>query len=497
MSSKTRVHKKEKGITLVSLIIVVIILLILAGVGLTIAISDNGMISKAARTKEESKQASDIENIQMAYSKCLIDYKTNSEEIPEEKFQEELDESFGVNKSYVVKLKNKYEIIVKDKKNIYTLEKTGNIIGPIKMLEIDYAGDITKNGKFDGSKEWPYKIECIEDLIMISNLSKNNTFEGKYIILTRNLDFDSAYSYNNPITVEFGDLNGNAEDGNKLIKEITTGTGFVSIGLFKGIFDGDNHWIKNLYINSNASFQGMFSAVSTEGTVKNLKISGNISTKESYCGGIAGTTRPGKNNDGKIENCHNYCDISGKSYVGGILGYNQHDFAFVNCSNYGSLNNYTNTYTGGIVANTDGLNTIISGCANYADIENGAGIAGNIKGNMFNCYNNGNTKQGLVGANQGKVYNSYSTGMSETIVHYNMYNNSHIYKVFGIENKLNKFIWNGDTNKDEYSAMLENEKLKSNECLEVLNKCNVTEYSDYWKQDTNNINNGYPILKWQ
>lgn len=488
--------QKEKGITLVALIITVIILLVLAGVGLTI-INDNGMIKKTMQTKEKSKQSSDVENIQMAYSKCLIDSKTNSEEITEEKIQNELNESFGIDKTYVIKLKDKYEIIVKDEKNVYTLKKDGNIEGPEKIVEVKYAGDITKNGEYDGSNKLPYKIECIEDLIILSKLSKNNTFEGKYIVLTRDLDFNSVYSYNNPITTEFGDLNGNTEDGNKLIKEISTGTGFTSIGLFKGVFDGDNHWIKNLYINSNSSFKGMFSAVSTEATIKNLKISGDISTKASYCGGIAGTTRLGKNNNGKIENCHNYCNISANSYTGGILGYNQHDFEFVNCSNHGILNNYTNTYTGGIVANTDGLNTIISGCVNYADIEKGAGIAGNIKGKMFNCYNIGNTKQGLVGANQGKIYNSYSVGISDTIVHNNMYNNSYIYKTIGIENKTSRLIWNGDANKDEFTVIAESEKLKSNEYLELLNSCNVSEYSNYWKRDTNGINNGYPILKWQ
>ena len=43
--------KKEKGITLVALVVTIIILLILAGVTITIALSDNGLFHKARESR--------------------------------------------------------------------------------------------------------------------------------------------------------------------------------------------------------------------------------------------------------------------------------------------------------------------------------------------------------------------------------------------------------------------------------------------------------------
>ncbi len=51
--------KKEKGITLVALVVTIIILLILAGVTITIALSDNGLFHKskeAANTWKRSEE---------------------------------------------------------------------------------------------------------------------------------------------------------------------------------------------------------------------------------------------------------------------------------------------------------------------------------------------------------------------------------------------------------------------------------------------------------
>ena len=48
---------KERGITLIALVVTIIILLILAGVTLNIALSDNGLFGKAKKAAEEYEQA--------------------------------------------------------------------------------------------------------------------------------------------------------------------------------------------------------------------------------------------------------------------------------------------------------------------------------------------------------------------------------------------------------------------------------------------------------
>ena len=51
---------------------------------------------------------------------------------------------------------------------------------------------------------------------------------------------------------DFGDINGNENDGNTLIDKMTTGTGFKPIGgngaSFNGKFNGNNYEINNIYI---------------------------------------------------------------------------------------------------------------------------------------------------------------------------------------------------------------------------------------------------------
>lgn len=41
------------------------------------------------------------------------------------------------------------------------MERNGKITDVQSVPKINYAGDITKNGKYDGTEEKPYNINCI------------------------------------------------------------------------------------------------------------------------------------------------------------------------------------------------------------------------------------------------------------------------------------------------------------------------------------------------
>ena len=56
---------KNKGITLISLVITIILLIILAGVGINLAIGENGLFNKAKYAKEKYLNASDEEQKQL------------------------------------------------------------------------------------------------------------------------------------------------------------------------------------------------------------------------------------------------------------------------------------------------------------------------------------------------------------------------------------------------------------------------------------------------
>lgn len=68
--------KKQRGITLIALIVTIIVLLILAGVAIGFIIGENGIIQKAEKAAEETKDAAEKETIEMADTSLKIDAYT-------------------------------------------------------------------------------------------------------------------------------------------------------------------------------------------------------------------------------------------------------------------------------------------------------------------------------------------------------------------------------------------------------------------------------------
>ena len=49
--------RREKGITLVALVVTIIVLIILAGISINLVLGENGIITKSKQAKEKSEQA--------------------------------------------------------------------------------------------------------------------------------------------------------------------------------------------------------------------------------------------------------------------------------------------------------------------------------------------------------------------------------------------------------------------------------------------------------
>ena len=56
------VRKKERGITLIALVITIIVLLILSGVSIAMLTGNNGILTQAQRAKEATEKAAKVEN---------------------------------------------------------------------------------------------------------------------------------------------------------------------------------------------------------------------------------------------------------------------------------------------------------------------------------------------------------------------------------------------------------------------------------------------------
>lgn len=121
---------------------------------------------------------------------------------------------------------------------------------------------------------------------------------------------------------------------------------FIPIGSeqkkFSGSYDGGGHTISNLKVNATTVDAGLFGYISN-GEVKNLKLSNvNIQSTANYTGAIAGRVK------GSIINCTvESGSVSGKEYVGGMVGNVKNSSSVVGGSNAASISGAK--YIGGIV----------------------------------------------------------------------------------------------------------------------------------------------------
>ena len=77
---KTNLKKKEKGITLIALVITIIVLLILAAITLATLVGENGVLTKAEKSKVSQVHAQVIEAIKIEHHEYQISKQTQEKE---------------------------------------------------------------------------------------------------------------------------------------------------------------------------------------------------------------------------------------------------------------------------------------------------------------------------------------------------------------------------------------------------------------------------------
>lgn len=306
--------------------------------------------------------------------------------------------------------------------------------------------------------------------------------------------------------------------------------------VFKGTYEGKNHQIKNLYINSTLNYQGLFG--SNAGTIKKLIIeNGSVTTTLGKVAGISGY------NTGKIIGCINKANVSStvgyveeggclRSDCGGIVGFNSYNGTVENCANFGNIFG-NGKLIGGISGFTNG-GSIIK-CYNSGSITSNAqqigGITGDLDGEktdytvtMESCYNvgvvtcqNSNIDAikredatycgvgGLVGCLyiNTEIKNCYNAGNVTLKINTNLedyFNNNYgsiTGSKHGNENKItNTFYLDITCDRGQYDYIngnTSNNGIKTSAELKNL----ATTLGTNFKDDINNINKGYPILIWQ
>jgi hypothetical protein len=189
------------------------------------------------------------------------------------------------------------------------------------------------------------------------------------------------------------------------------GTGVMNES-FTGVFDGNDHTISNLSINSTREwYTGLFGYVT--GEVMNLGlINPEVFSQGSYVGALAGYLFAGT-----ISSCYaEGANVSGDDYIGGLVG---------TCSgilnkSYSTGSVFGDLYVGGMVGIVD--DSTVSMCYSKAGVSGHRDVGGLVgktideQSVVSNCYaigsvNGGINVGGLVGqVQQGRAYKSYSTG---------------------------------------------------------------------------------------
>ncbi|MEI3130275.1 MAG: S-layer homology domain-containing protein [Oscillospiraceae bacterium] len=256
---------------------------------------------------------------------------------------------------------------------------------------------------------------------------------------------------------------------------------------FKGTFDGDGHTVSNLYIDTTtASFIGLFGGTSDQAKIKNVIIaSGYVKTTASYsyASGLVGYA----GGDTVILNCANGADIVGNQNAGGITANISSSGYIANCYNTGKVHS-EGPNAGGIAAylGCKTTNLYNTGAISAAGSEC---YVGGIVGEMAvsskttveqNWYNTGavtGTNPGVkarIGALAGKGY-----GGSWSVV-YPVYKNCYYSKT-----SETVYALGGEATDREGLIAKTAEELKT------------ADLGAGFVADSENVNGGYPILKWQ
>lgn len=364
--------KKNKGITLIGLILTIIIMLILIGVVIQILIN--------AKFFEDAEKAGD------KYVTSSGDEASNTTVTIGGKQYDSIDDYFGSNKKIKVTIKLYDEINgVDEGTGTAVLEETAVLNSENLVLPTGYElysnidssvsnPTVTiENGK---ATENEYTVKVIKrnnNNIVIENVigfNKIHLFLNEKYVLANDIDL-SEYNQWTPIgwtdsdDVEFtGELDGNG-------KTIST--------------------LKCDYSSNSASNVGLFAI--NAGTIKNLTITTTAVYGNTNIGIVAGNNAA----TGKIENCHVSGPIKSSSNTGGggaIAGSNSG--TIYNCSAKSAVTGYF--WTGGIAGK------------NFGTIEQ-TFFVGNVNGSLTdNQVSNKQAKYigGIAGGTTGVIKDSYS-----------------------------------------------------------------------------------------
>lgn len=525
--------EKNSGITLIALVVTIIILLILTGVSISMLTGQNGILNRVAEAKEKTSLGQKQEKQDMSNLEELINDSTDGSNVEKVKdlkpgeLEKESDDVFIINSiedlvffSYDVRNGNNYN--GKTVKLGCSLDFNSN-----KSYVDAFRTDYGKYG-YDGE------------------LKENLTSNVGWI------------SIGDVININQNNFKGTFDGGNETIYNLCINKSNITETLYIGLFANNQGMVKNLnlkntkiYTVANDEIYYFVAGIAgnNEGTIINCTVEGKHQSKGNYAliSGIAGR------NQGNIENCINMSNISGEAmFMSGIVAQNLCKVS--QCGNEGIVNSEKNgTYIGGIAGLGFSENACIESSYNKGNIffianvsSHIGGITGQAQCQVKNCYNSGKISitandstvkcniGGIAGIEVDELKNCYNKGTIEAknfgekvsiggiIGKYNLFAVSNVYSETEItlikSDSANKGLLIGLVDDNANIVKMKNlyfygkedafgknlsgrdisyvnleKKAEPQKILEIVNSDDENKFIE----DTNNINDGYPILNWQ
>jgi len=317
--------KKEKGITLIALVVTIVVLLILAGTSIAMLTGENGIIEKAKESKTKTEISNIKEEMEMALSEWTIDYHEKDLELIGRSSTTDSGATVTYGEDgiiYISKNGSSYIGILQDGKiyeiRLYDGENNEEGKG-INLTDYEWTAKVPTDNwlakesyynlewEGEGTEESPYLIKTVKDLAGLSyKVATGETYIGKYFKLMKDLNMKNHIW----VPIGYHSLDNISEDGRYYVADDTK--------KFCGKFDGNSFSVSGLYFDNNEdSFGkniGLFGYIERS-QIRNLNIIDSYLKGNFYIGGICGL-----GSDYEISNCS--VDIMLKGYydIGGIVG---------------------------------------------------------------------------------------------------------------------------------------------------------------------------------
>ena len=185
-------RSKQKGITLIALVITIIVLLILAGVSIATLTGQNGILTQANNAKENSEISEEKEAVSLAYTGVIAEKKGEGTVTAND-----LNIQFGLNGTDATAT-GSINVKFNKSERIYKIDSQGKITGPFQEGEIEtsnYLVDMYNKAIADNCTNEDGKCTRVDHLHIGDYVNYENPKSGTYDVLPAKSGIEEAQTF--------------------------------------------------------------------------------------------------------------------------------------------------------------------------------------------------------------------------------------------------------------------------------------------------------------